>query len=73
MESLIRGFHTYKDIDEQISKMYKRRQQSLGPLYIMAVVKATPACTPVNIEIVGYVSRCISDLKYCITPCINML
>ena len=55
MESWIRGFHTYKDIGEQISKMYKRRKQSksLGPLYIVAVVKATPARTPVSTEIVG--------------------
>ena len=41
--------------------MYKRKQQCLGPLYIIALIKATPICTPVSTETVG---QCISDLKY---------
>ena len=43
---------------------YKRRQQSLGPLYIVVVVKATPARTLVITETVGHIPQCISDLKY---------
>ena len=50
--------HAYKYIGEQ---------QSSGPLYVVAVVKATPARTPVSTETVGHILQCISYLTYCIT------
>ena len=44
--------HLHKDIGEQISKKDKRRQQSSGLLYVVVVVKATPACIQVSTETV---------------------
>ena len=51
MESLIHEVFTLT----RILVNYKRRQRSSGPLYVVAVIKVTPACSPVSTETVEHV------------------